>query len=168
LLIMVLLNGDTWPGTVGVLPVFMGISHHKLVLGTLASMAEYGWNIPVTLSVGGAIISGELISEDEYFEGISQHFDSEVPDEARERWQETFRNLPHAFDTMAMNRLDQGADPQEVQEQRESLRESFIFLRDTRVWTAEERFFGFSGAFWRGKLNSIDGFWFNRAVEQEG
>ncbi len=140
-------------------------------LGFLTSLAEGedGFNVPITLNVGGVIVSGELISEDEYFAGLSQLFtdhEGEVPEGAT-TWKEVFRSLPSLFDSFAMEQLDDGADPQETQEMRESLREPYVHLRNTQVWTAEERFFGFEGAFWRGKLSSIDGFWFGQAATQE-
>lgn len=146
------------------------------LLGLLRAFAEDGdvssapVNLPVTLCVGGVVISGEIISEDEYFAGLSQLFpepegEVEVPEGAA-TFSEAFRSLPNFFDEFAMTQLDEGTDPQQAQAVRESMKKPFIHLRNTHVWTAEERFFAFEGAFWRGKLTSIDGFWLGQGASQ--
>jgi hypothetical protein len=130
------------------------------LLEWLAYHAEHGFNMPITLAVGGVIITGELVTEDQYFEGISHLFTDEES-------QEFYRSLPNALDEGALRQLDEGADPQEIQERREEMKRDFIHLRDTYILVGGE-FSHFERVFWRGKLSSIDGFWLGRPAAQDG
>ena len=132
--------------------------HQDILLGLLISRVERsGMRFSVILSVGGTIIEGDVVSEREYFEEVASLIRSDDPDT-----QETFANIPNLMDQVAMRGLDQGRDPEIVQEFRENVANSYVHLKNSVLWLeGEDR--NISGTLWRGKLEAVDGFWLGSA-----
>jgi len=132
--------------------------HQDILLGLLISRVERsGMRFSVILSVGGTIIEGDVVSEREYFEEVASLIRSDDPDT-----QETFANIPNLMDQVAMRGLDQGRDPEIVQEFRENVANSYVHLKNSVLWLEVERR-NISGTLWRGKLEAVDGFWLGNA-----
>jgi hypothetical protein len=109
--------------------------------------------IPVTLSVGGFIVSGLVISGGEYFEefseivryGLTENFD----EESKQNIATTFRNLGNVY------------EPREETLEGVIERESynFVHLRDTRfLHPGGDPVPTNTGMLWRTKLEAVDGF----------
>jgi hypothetical protein len=135
---------------------------------------QRGLPFRVTLSVGGAMISGVLTSEREYFEGLTQALKIVIgrsglreqyergANVARERSEEegvSEENIPTAEELAArtteaiLERLVGGY------ERVEGETPHYIHLRDVTIMTP-----GFEsaehGGLWRGRLEAVDGFMF--------
>lgn len=109
--------------------------------------------IPVTLNVGGFLVSGLVISGKEYFEGFSAIVAYGLPDEfdeeSRESITATFRELGNIYEPKE--------ETLEGVVQRE--RYNFVHLRDARfLHPAGEPMPVNPGMLWRTKLEAVDGF----------
>jgi hypothetical protein len=105
------------------------------LLLTLIDLAERGLSLRIALSVGGATIEGMIVSEEGYFERLSELVEAKSPDQAEqaEHLREFLRGVPSTHDESAMRQLDEGADPKEAVWMREALSLSFIHRSDTRI-----------------------------------
>lgn len=101
----------------------------------------------ITLTIGGMILMGDMISEREFCEGLA----ASVPAEHRD----FFLNLPTEFDGLAARYAEEGTDPMQV---REELKESFIHLTNVRTFENGE-YHQFLDTFWRGKVSTVNGYW---------
>ena len=111
----------------------------RVGLQGLVRWANEGFSLPVILSVGGTIIAGDLKSEDEYFEGISELLragTADVADEDESRWweqiRELLRGIPSVGDETSMRRLDAGEDPEEILKRRQEIAEAYVHLKTRR------------------------------------
>jgi hypothetical protein len=114
--------------------------------------AQSGVEFPLTLSVGGAMISGRLVSGKRYFEGVA-----EVMSSGRTNNEEVRKLL--------VRMLEQNVRiyerPEDAPEGWVPPEPGFIHLMDARVFTpGRQPLPENQGVLWRGKLNAIDGFWF--------
>jgi hypothetical protein len=96
-----------------------------------------GVAIPITLQVGGLLISGLLISEELYFK-------------------HAFVSLEHKKSTFPkLSELSQSSPP------------AFIYLADTRITSGGSTIpQGEYGVYWRGKLEAVDGFFLRNLVPE--
>jgi hypothetical protein len=127
---------------------------------TLAEVAKRGLNLSIVLSVGGATIEGTIISEEEYYERLSELVESASPEQAEqaEHLREYLRRAPSTYDETAMTYLDEGGDPETARGLREALSRPFIHLRDTRILLPSGKYVDMAAP-WRGKQSAIDGYW---------
>lgn len=128
--------------------------------------------LDVTLNVGGTLVSGELITEDEYFERLASWLENDAVPGSRERLEafadEQSRLLKEAGEVMtpdeeaalreeAVNAGLRTASDRLVRSYNRAGDEGkFIHLRN-----AEIRIGGGSGArspLWRGSLDAVEGF----------
>src|SRR3712207_2586315 len=100
-------------------------------LALLVQWARQGVSLPIVLSVGGATIAGDLISEDEYFEGISYLVQPSTPDSSAgaEHIRELLRSIPRAADEAAMMHIDEGAEPEEIRKDRQKMADEYVHLK---------------------------------------
>jgi hypothetical protein len=134
-------------------------------LASLVEFAEKGLRLPIILSVGGTTIEGTLISEDEYFERLSELVQAGSPDqtEQAEDLREVLRGAPIDAVESAMREIDEGADPEETRTIREMVSSLYIHLKDTQILLPYGDVIGMAAP-WRGKLSAVDGFWLEAVV----
>jgi len=103
---------------------------------------------PITLFVGGLIVSGQLTSGHKYFEGLgtqlTQFFGGPSDDTT-----EIIRYFTFPGD--AYTRNEKGAKIPPPQ---------YIHLREAKIFTPGQRPILAEGAWWRGRLACVDGFHF--------
>lgn len=121
------------------------------LLELMANFANSGVSQSVVLFVGGAVISGELISGPEYLErmaSISENSPINGPagsDEIVKNVADGFRQ----FKKMYLKPADAGEDW-------EAPRPGFIHLKNARVYATNGTIPGQGGFLWRGRISSID------------
>lgn len=111
----------------------------------LANQSEAGFEVDITLTVSGSIISGKLVEGKEYFEYYGDYwaksFDGEVD---KKKIKERFGAPEDWFGPKGSIASDQP---------------SYIYLRDAKYFYPNANPIpADSGLFWRGKLSSVDGF----------
>jgi hypothetical protein len=119
--------------------------HVDWFLRELINMVNWGRvSLPVTFSVGGLLITGELVSGQQYFDSFAEDFkigadiDSEEAETARVRFSEILRR----FGTLYPSKHTEG--------------EPFLHLRNARI--IQTGIAQPSGVWWRGRLDAVDGF----------
>ncbi|MET3828628.1 hypothetical protein ABIC86_000088 [Paenibacillus sp. DS2363] len=108
------------------------------LLGALVEVAD-SLSLGLTLNVGGALVSGVLMSNKEYFESVADEFEGVSEDGAK------LGSLYRRF--AAENYSDTSVD---------AITE-FIHLKDVVIAQGDTSYLT---KLWRGKLNSVDGFSF--------
>ena len=106
---------------------------------------QQSWEIGITLFVQGSIISGLLIGENMYFEGLS----NEIPEPFTEGFQALF-TLVKSLNTNS---------PGNQEEQRELKNIEFIHLKDAKFYSGNSLVPNNRGVYWRGRLSRVDGFY---------
>jgi hypothetical protein len=111
-------------------------SERDIILESLIDfVTAEGSGIPITLQVGGLLISGLLISEELYFK-------------------HAFISLENKISTFP-----------KLSESSQSFPYAFIHLADTRITSGGSTIpQGEYGVYWRGKLESVDGFFLRNLV----
>lgn len=111
-----------------------------------------GLSFGITLMVDGLVISGFLISATEYYEGVSESWGAAWP-------QQELRESMQAL----LAKLKENATPSpgnEYEAQHIHLRAAQIF--SSNGGTIPSR----SAMFWRGRLRSVDGWWFGNLTAE--
>jgi|SRR5215213_960152 len=136
-----------------------------LFLVGLVEFAERGLSLPIILSVGGATIEGTLISEQEYFEHLSEKVEASSPErnDQAEALRGVLRSMPSINDETAMRHLDEGADPEKIRGFRDAMSLPYIHLRDTRIMLPGGDFVDMAAP-WRGRHSAVDGYWLGGVV----
>ncbi|MGE0454323.1 MAG: hypothetical protein AB7O37_16555 [Vicinamibacteria bacterium] len=102
---------------------------------------------PVTLLVGGALISGKLISSRDYFDGLGDQIANAMA---------SVGGAPVKLFTEVVEELDkrkETADPDDLSQF------EFIHLRDARFLQSRQPLpSNYEGNLWRGKIEAVDGF----------
>lgn len=105
-------------------------------------------SIGITLTIGGGLVSGVLISSKLYFETLSddiaQPF-AEFGDDVAESMRGLMLSFSHAEDH------EDGAPA-----------EQFLHLQDARVYTTPSGAISDKGVLWRGKVSAVQGFTFGQ------
>ncbi|WP_368505066.1 gas vesicle accessory protein GvpU [Alkalihalophilus sp. As8PL] len=107
-----------------------------------------GIEIGVTLNMNGTVVAGMLISPLTYYEGLIASADSVTNSTLAQVLHKKFSDLKEAFLS-------------EKQEQEKSDKEmiaTFIHLKDAFYLSSESHSFPKGQAWWRGRIDSIDGF----------
>ena len=109
-------------------------------------------SIPITLSVGGLLISGDMIGGKTYFDEFARQFKDgfrNVSSETASTIEEAFKRLGDVYDPI--QKESQGSDP--------IPKPHLVHLRDAQIYQSgaspapSEK-----GVLWRGRLESVDGF----------
>jgi hypothetical protein len=130
------------------------------LLQTFVKLADGGLEAPITLSVGGMLISGTLTSYSEYLKLVGEHMRAITIPELRDALTEAFANLAES----AQNALRERRRKEEMadssgQEPEDDFRPPYIHVRDARLFLAADMGMPTQGgALWRGKIASVDGF----------
>lgn len=98
--------------------------------------------LPLTLTVGGNLISGKLISEAAYFDQLATDFSSAIPESSREAARELIKHL----------------QPAPAAENEAPTPRQFLHMRDAQVFTDASKPIVGQGVLWRGKISSVEGF----------
>lgn len=127
------------------------------LLQNLVAVVNRGLIVYITLTVGGAMISGEAISRVKYFEELREAFrdgrDQEDPN-VMDEWVRI-----HASN-FAVD-LEEGAEAAEARSRMSP--PGFIHLRNARLYqTSALPIPSSGGVLWRGRLSAIDGFHLGR------
>ena len=109
-------------------------------------------SIPITLSVGGLLISGDIISGKTYFNEFARQFKDgfrDISSETAATIEKTFKGLGDVYDPIQNG--SQGSDP--------ILRPYLVHLRDAQIYhSGASLAHSEKGVFWRGRLEAVDGF----------
>lgn len=108
-------------------------------------------DIGVTLTVGGNLITGRLISHKKYFEILSNDF-SKAFESVGEQSAKTIKDQIVSF------------GPSEHAGEEEPAPQ-YLHLKDSHIYTNAEGPIYSSGALWRGKIGSVDGFTFGQITQ---
>jgi hypothetical protein len=107
-----------------------------------------GTPCPVTLHVGGLLVSGELVSGLQYFEEFAQQMGSAVKESEREEIEAMFREMGQSF--YSQEKSPDAPPPPNPH---------FIHLQNVKIFNPEGLPFPSNdGAFWRGRVEAVDGF----------
>jgi hypothetical protein len=110
----------------------------------------YGMSFFVTLSVGGSLISGRIISRDEYMKSLTDSLREDIS-----KWRDEAKEFLESRIFEPMTRpLDKEGEGYEVK------KTQYIHLKDARVFNTAGRPIpsGADGFLWRGRISSVDGF----------
>jgi hypothetical protein len=134
------------------LDIFAVPAHDWFLKSLLKNMIGEGAEIGVTFTIGGAVISGIMISAEKYFEELgnticasstSQGDFTAVVGESIKGWTALFKR------------------PDDAPEDWAPLPIGYVHLRNAQFFTPGQQPIPSSGTLWRGKLSSIDGFSLN-------
>ena len=128
-----------------------------VILMFLNLAEENGIEIPITLSVSGAVISGTLINASTYYAEITES--SKLPNTTISKiMYKNFNDLKEAY----------AKQKQEKQEKADKEAEenvlTFIHLKDVKYLGTGVQPPSSSSNWWRGRISSIDGFSFDTLV----
>jgi hypothetical protein len=123
------------------IPLMEVIPNTDWFLGMLVNMINGNDNcIGITLSVGGSIISGQLISGHKYFEEFAAVFCKNYTD----------------YNAEMVSKFSSFGDVYKSDDK--SMPVNYIHLKDAKVFQSGGTTIPSSSVLWRGKLDSIDGF----------
>ena len=137
--------------------------------------------LDVTLNVGGAVVSGNLITEDSYFERMAERFENLRPDvretlgeivdgEIRRRREAGEEGTEEEWAAFREEAIEAGirtpSDRNVRSYERSADAGRFVHLRDVSV--RGNLGTGFRADLWRGKLSAIDGFTIGQTDANQG
>ena len=109
-------------------------------------------SIPITLSVGGLIISGDMIGGRTYFNEFARQFKDgfkDISSETASAIEKTFKSLGDVYDPSQQE--PQGSAP--------ISKPYLVHLKDAQIYfSGGSRSPAEKGVLWRGRLDAVDGF----------
>ena len=103
----------------------------------------------ITLTVGGTLISGDIISGSQYFDKLSKQFHDGYKLENNTKADETFKLMFNSF--------------KKTNEIKEELEINHIHLDNIRIYqSSNQPIPNHDGVLWRGKVSDIQGFTFGK------
>lgn len=126
------------------------------LLVALVKLANKGIQFPITLSVGGAIVSGTLTSNVSYFEGVSKEIASGTGDKV---YLEVFSDF---FKTIGegLAEASKATESEDNEDGGDAPEPGYIHLENARVFQAGNGHLPNNrGVWWRGHISSVDAFW---------
>ena len=120
--------------------------------GSVPGVSSFGFGI--TLFVGGAAISGTLVSGREYFAGVADQIKRTADSPEELEW---FSDLLSNFFGEVASTV-YGPRDDDAEEKPKERVIAFIHLRDARVFRPGEEPMPLPGMWWRGRLDRVDGF----------
>lgn len=110
------------------------------LLLAVARLAEHGYSLTATVTVGGAVLSGRIVSERRFLRGVRQQFNAQVHEE----------NMPGLDEILSL-----------FEEASESSQRLHLHLEDAAVHDGTPLPSRTRG-FWRIRLEDVSGFSFGR------
>jgi hypothetical protein len=116
---------------------------------TVETIIAHGVEIGVTLAVGGAIVSGVLISGKKYFEELGDALNaaSETEGDIQSVLGDSWRQFTTIYDK-----------PEGAPDDWQAPSAAYLHLRGARYYAPGQRPIPAEGALWRGKLSAVDAF----------
>lgn len=118
-----------------------------------------GLGIPVMLSVKGMFISGNIIKRDEYYDRLSAIMVEPTTMQQLNINEETAEILAEQISSM-LNKIKDAYN--ELNESGEEILPTLIHLANVQIMDTTGRPIPVSGALWRGKMDSVDGYIFGK------
>ena len=130
------------------------------LLQTVVSLVnKTGLGIPVTLSVKGMVISGDIIKRDEYYDRLIAVMGDSAAGMKTGTDKEISKMVAEYFLSMLNIFKDVGNKPDESGEK---IPPSLIHLANVQIMDTTGRPVPLFGALWRGKMDSVDGYMFGK------
>lgn len=104
---------------------------------------QAGMSLSLTLNIGGSLVTGVLISIDEYYQEIIRGVSASAEDPKNTA-------AIHLRDMLNRMRPEAG-NPVAPQ---------FIHLKNAKIFNGDQKPIPGNGTYWRGKISSVDGFFF--------
>ncbi|MFC0272559.1 hypothetical protein ACFFIX_14065 [Metabacillus herbersteinensis] len=122
---------------------------------TLVNEDDYGIEIELTLTIGGNIVSGLLISATAYYEGVIETYKKDQQSTVEKIVSKRLENLQEKYKKQKEEQKDQDKDGEENLPK-------FIHLKNARFnpVAGQTNSFNNSDTYWRGHVSSLDGFSF--------
>jgi hypothetical protein len=129
-------------------------------LQTLVRWVEDGRQLSITLSVGGMLISGTLISYSEYLKLFGDQMRGMTVPELQDLLTRTFADLAEKAEHLMCEREREEEIMQSLGEEPEDeFVLAYVHLKDTKFFLAAGAGIPTQGGtLWRGKIASVDGF----------
>ncbi|KMY55839.1 gas vesicle protein GvpU [Bacillus sp. FJAT-27231] len=109
---------------------------------------KHDFSLDITLNIKGAVVTGTIISAQEYFDRLSRLF--EDGDEVAQ---------------MLSEQLEDAGEAAHAQDNAEAY---FIHMKDTKVYCGDSKPTPSKGEIlWRGKLSEIDGFFLGKIFDHK-
>jgi hypothetical protein len=118
------------------------------LLAYIIGMAEMSVEIGVTLTIGGQVISGTVISGRRYFKELAEGFATSTVSKGMEGLRESLKSGFSQFADLYPKPEDADLSP----------KPKFIHLTNTKFVLGNKLTGGGPQALWRGKLAAVDGF----------
>ena len=121
------------------------------LLQTIVLLAnEYQVELGITLNVRGLIVSGMLVSDRAYFDGITQEVSkSEAHEDTKKLFHTTFAKIASEFEE---------ENTTEISSKRLDSLPKFIHLRTARMYPSDDKSIPNTGVWWRGRISEVSGF----------
>ena len=118
-----------------------------IVLELLVTVGNCGLGLPVTLFVKGVMVTGNIISFEDYMKKTADNIRSStnLTEMDEEISREVTESIAKRFDTIRTDSLQRGGSPR------------MIHLDNVKIFNQNGNFIDISNALWRGALGSIDG-----------
>jgi hypothetical protein len=130
------------------------------LLQTVVSLVnKTGLGIPVTLSVKGMFISGDIIKRDEYYDRLIAVLGDPAVGMKVGNDKEISKIIAEHFSSMLNLFKDFGNKPDESGEE---ILPTLIHLANVQIMDTTGRPVPYFGALWRGKMDSVDGYIFGK------
>ena len=127
-------------GRIGLLKIFAGI----------INPSEKG-EIPLTLNVRGAIVSGLMIGMKPYYEQIGKIFVDAINSSSRKHASVAKEEFKMVFD-----KIKEPPNSKELEEAEYEF--NHIFMRNTKIYNGGQAIPSTGTTYWIGKIESVDGF----------
>jgi hypothetical protein len=135
------------PSEIEIKQSFEGISLDWYLQHLVKLANDTGLEFGITLSVGGSVVSGTLISGRKYFDKFASEFSASWPGQDKEEIKSSISKIGAIYDKPD-NEEDRLVNPPP----------QFIHLANARIFHGREMLPSSVGVLWRGKLNAVSGF----------
>lgn len=124
-----------------------------IVMMFLTLVEEDGLELPITLNVNGAVISGTLVGATAYYEGVTKSSEELKDSTMSKIISKKLNDLKEAY-------TKQKQEDKEKEESENS--PTFIHLKNAKYLGVHGQSVSpSSGSWWRGRISSVDGFSFD-------
>ena len=130
-----------------------------LLTGLVDSVNRAGFSFGITLNIAGALVSGWIVSGNEYFHGIADVLEQAGGDVFAEVIREVAVQRFPMFQATFDDSVPDSDPASESELQRTEVQPiEYIHLRDARFFYGGNAIPGNQGVWWRGRLSQVIGF----------
>lgn len=126
----------------------------------VAACDDGGFSVAITVQAGGFLVSGVLVSHDDYFRGLAELVrgsGSASADEGAGAVAQVFNRLAEQHEERRGRRAMRVENPNARLEPEDEVRPAYMHLQGAQLVGAGVRTMT---PYWRGRLDHIDAFWF--------